>query len=484
MKTHKHWYSRRQFLMESCKVSAGVLATGALASCSASNKGDAIPATLKPIGANERLNIAVVGARSRGWAVVEDFMNNKDIQLKAICDVDGNIRDKRISESEKKFGYKPAGFQDMREMFEDSDIDAVIVATPNHWHALATIWACQAGKHVYVEKPACHNVFEGRKMVEAARKYSRIVQAGFQNRSMKGVNQAMEFLRSGGIGDIYMARGLCFKARDPIGLCKDGIGTGPDYSYSVFNSPGENFTAEYMGRVNYDMWTGPAPLRPFNYNRFHYNWHWNWAYGGGDIANQGPHQFDIARWGLGKDEHPVEISSSGVLAGPKTNQETPNTQTASFKYADGKLLVFEVRGLFTNDEKDIGMGNFFYGTKGWMWVNGPKWATFLGRKNEPGPGSGQTDEAAADPLNATGTGSGGHIFNFISAIRSGKATELNAEIEQGFLSSALPALANVSYRLGRTLKFDGSKEKFIGDREANGLLTRSYRKPYIVRDRI
>ena len=484
MNQHNQSYSRRHFLADSCKVSAGVLAAGVLASCAPAKKTAAISTTLKPVGASERINIAIVGARGRGWAVAGDFMNNPGVQLKAICDVDSNILDKRISETQEKAGYKPAGYRDMRKMFEDPDIDAVIIATPNHWHALATIWACQAGKHVYVEKPCCHNIFEGRKMVEAARKYNRIVQVGFQNRSMKVVGQAMEFLRSGGIGNIYMARGLCFKARDPIGLCKDGVGSGPDYTYYTFNSPGENFTAEYMSRVNYDMWTGPAPLRPFNYNRFHYNWHWNWAYGGGDIANQGPHQFDIARWGLGKAEHPVEISSAGVLAGPKSDQETPNIQTANLKYADGTLLVFEVRGLYANDEKGINIGNFFYGTKGWMWVDGTRWGTFFGRKNEPGPGSGETDEAAADPLNASGTGSGGHIFNFITALRSGRASELTADIEEGFMSSALPALANISYRLGRTLRFDGGKEKFISDSEADGLLTRKYRRPYIVPEKI
>lgn len=472
--------SRRQFLADTCKVSAGIIAAGTLASCAGSGQTLKTNAALKPIGSNNRINVAVIGARNRGWAVAGGFMGN-DVHLKAICDIDGNILDKRASEVQQKYNYKPDTYKDMRKMFEDSQIDAVIVGIPNHWHALATVWACQADKHVYVEKPACHNVFEGRKMVQAARKYNRLVQVGFQNRSITNVRKAMEFLKSGGIGDIYMARGLCYKPRDPIGICKDGIGTGPEYDYWEFNKKGQKYTAEYMAKVDYDMWTGPAPVRPFNYNRFHYNWHWNYLYGGGDISNQGPHQFDVARWGLGKNEHPVQISSSGNLSHIKSDQDTAHTQTASFKYADGTMLVFEVRGYYTNPEMNITVGNLFYGTKGWMWLDGSRWATFMGRNNEPGPTSdSKNEELSADPMNVAGAGSGGHANNFIAALRSGKVSDLTCDIEEGFMSSALPAMANISYRLGRTLNFDGKKEKFIGDYKANQMLTRDYRKPYIV----
>jgi len=480
MSQSDHSLSRRQFLADSCKVSAGVMAAGALASCASPKKTGAIP-TLKPLGANDRINIAVVGARSRGWAITGDCMALPGIHLKAICDPDGNVLDRRAAEIEKKKGYKPDTYKDMRKMFEDPQIDAVLIGTPNHWHALATVWACQAGKHVFVEKPACHNVFEGRKMVEAARKYNRLVQVGFQNRSMRSVRKAMAFLHEGGIGDIYMARGLCYKPRDPIGICKDGIGTGPDYTYYAFNSKGENYTAEYMANVDYDKWTGPAPLQPFNYNRFHYNWHWNYLYGGGDIANQGPHQFDVARWGLNKQEHPTRISSFGTLMPIKSDQNTPHTQTASFEYADKVMFVFEVRGLYVNEEMGVGVGNFFYGSKGWMWINGTQWATFFGRKNEPGPTSDAKDEdTAADPMNVAGAGGGGHMGNFVAALRSGKVSDLTADIEQGYMSSALPALANISYRVGRTINFDGKNERIIDDSEADKLLTRNYRKPYVV----
>ena len=417
--------TRRNFLSSTGKVTTGILAAGVLSSCQM-NMGHAPSA--KVIGANERINVGVVGVHGRGWNLVDDIMKIKNVHLKAICDVDGNVLDQRTAEVQKGKGYKLDTYKDMRNMYEDPEIDAVIIATPNFWHALCTIWACQAGKHVYVEKPCCHNVWEGRKMVEASRRYNRLVQVGFQNRSIGNVRNAMKFLHDGGIGDVYMARGLCYKRRDPIGIVKDGIGTGPDYEYFVFNSPGKQYSADYMAKVDYDMWTGPADRMPFSYNRFHYNWHWNWNYGSGDIGNQGPHQFDIARWGLGKHEHPVKINSSGGYFGTPSDQQTPNVQTASIEYADGKQLVFEVRGLTTNAEDDIKIGNLFFGTKGWMHINGGTWKTFFGHKNQPGPSS-ESEGIEADPMNVGGTGSGGHMGNFMGAIRSGKRSDLTCDIE-------------------------------------------------------
>jgi predicted dehydrogenase len=482
MHTNQSKLSRRQFVINTGKLSAGLLAVGALSSCRQESKVVWMPGR-RAVGANERINLGIIGVRSRGWALAEEFMNMPNVHIHSLCDVDGNVLDKRVDEIEKKKGYRPKAFGDMRKLFEEKDIDAVVMGTPNHWHALGTIWACQAGKHVYVEKPTCHNVWEGRKMVEASRKYNVLVQAGFQNRSIANVRRAMEFLREGGIGEVYMARGLCYKPREWIGNVKDGIGTGPDYEYYAFNRRAENYTADYMAKVDYDYWTGPAKLLPFNYNRFHYNWHWNWNYGGGDIHNQGPHQFDVARWGLGKQEHPVEVSSSGGLYGPPGNQETPNVQTANIKYADGKLLVFEVRGLPANKEEGIDVGNLFYGTKGWMSVNGGTWKTYFGYKNEPGPSSEGGDEKA-DPMNVAGAGSGGHQGNFIAAIRSGKREDQTCDIAEGNMSSALPILANISYRLGRTLTFDGTKEQFVGDRQANALLKREGRGQFRIPERV
>lgn len=476
--------SRRKFLKKTSQVSVGLMAAGALSSCQRAVSHYASPvAAPKVLGANERINLAVVGIRSRGWKLASGFAKIPNVHVKTLCDVDGNVLQQRAAETYKHKGYKPNTEKDFRNVLEDKDIDAVVLATPNFWHALGTIWACQAGKHVYVEKPCCHNIWEGRKMVEAARKYNVLVEVGFQNRSIENVHQAIKFLQEGGIGEVYMARGLCYKVRKPIGMPKNGIGPGPDHKYFIFNEPGIQYDQAYINNVDYDLWTGPADPRPFNYNRFHYNWHWQWNYGSGDIGNQGPHQFDIARWGLGKDEHPVKISSAGGYYGPPSHQETPNVQTANIEYADGKLLVFEVRGTPTNNEDKIKIGNLFFGTKGWMHINGGNWKTYFGYKNEPGPGSDSVDEFA-DPMNLAGAGSGGHQGNFIASIRSGKRSDLTCDIEEGYMSSVLPLMANISYRLGETLSFDGSKEKFVHNRKANQMLKRTGHGEYTIPENV
>ncbi len=485
--------SRRDLLGKSTQFAAGALAATALASC-------APTATQRPkakiLGANETINLGVIGIHGQGMAHAEGFAKIDNVRIRTLCDVDENLFGSRAKTIADIAGVAPLYEQDLRRVFDDKDIDAVTIATPNHWHALATIWACQAGKHVYVEKPCSYNIFEGRKMVEAARKYNCLVQVGFQNRSIRNVRQAMQFLHEGGIGRVYMARGLCFKPRDSIGKVPDGIGTGERYRYFVWNNPGDNYDADYLSRVDYDLWTGPAPKKPFNYNRFHYNWHWNWDYGNGDIGNQGPHQFDVARWGLNKNTHPLKAFSSGGYFAFDSDQQTPNTQTATFKYADGAILQFEVRGVYTNDEAamfapiedqdavkkiqdGIAVGNIFYGSEGWMYVNGTTWKTYFGRKNEPGPSS-ETAEEAADPMNIKGTGGEGHYENFIYALRSGKKEDLTCDIEVGFRSTVLPHLANISYRLGRQVSFNPKAEKFIDDWTADKMLTRDYRRPYIV----
>jgi predicted dehydrogenase len=483
--------TRREFLNQTTRTAAGIVAGAALASC-------AVPqgaVKSRVIGANDRINMALIGIHGRGQELMEGFAKIENVCIKTLCDIDENLFAERAKKLEEIQGIAPSTKYDLRRVFDDKTIDAVAIAVPNHWHALATIWACQAGKHVYVEKPCSHNVWEGRKMVEAVRRYDRLVEVGFQNRSIRNVQEAMKFLHEGKLGEIYMARGLCYKPRDSIGKCADGIGTGKGYDYWVWGEKGVNYDAAYMDRVHYDLWLGPAPRRPFNYNRFHYNWHWNWDYGNGDIGNQGPHQFDVARWGINKNEHPVKISSSGGYFAFDSDQQTPNTQMAVYKYADGKILQFEVRGVYTNGESaiasgkettkqdDITIGNLFYGTQGWMSVNGDTWKTYFGRKNEPGPSS-ETAGESADPMNRLGAGSDPHFANFIRALRSGKREDLTCDIETGFMSTALPHLANISYRLGRTLTFDGPKERFVGDRQADKMLTRKYRKPYVVPDRV
>ncbi len=493
--------TRREFLTRSTHAAAGVIAGGTLLS---SFPAPAIGRDI--IGANDRINMAIIGIRSRGMAHVENFAKIKNVYIKTLVDADENLFAERVANIEKVNGYKPTTVHDMRRVFEDKEIDAVGIATPNHWHSLATIWACQAGKHVYVEKPCSHNVWEGRKMVEAARKYDRLVQVGCQNRSRKNAISAMKFLHEGRLGKIYMARGLCFKPRNNIGRYPDGpLAAGETFALTLDSKNYEPaYTVEYLKNVHYDMWLGPAPNRAFNRNRFHYNWHWHWDYGNGDTGNQGPHQFDIARWGLNKDEYPVKVRSFGGIFIYDSSQETPNTQTTIFEYADGTIFEFATRGLLTNAEGEVTkaemiatdgrwkvstsgaqtIGNLFYGSEGWMQIDsGGNWQTFFGRKNEPGPSSESTDDEY-DPMNLAGSGDFAHFNTFIAALRSGKRDDLTCDIEIGHLSSALPHLANVSYRLGRELKFDGKSEKFVGDAEADRMLTRDYRKPYVVPEKV
>jgi predicted dehydrogenase len=436
------------------------------------------------IGANDRINLAVIGCRNQGTVHLNSFCSLKDshnVAVRTICDVDEALFAPASKIVTEKSGTQPRTEWDLRKVLDDPEIDAVSIVTPNHWHALATVWACQAGKHVYVEKPISHNIWEGRKMVEAARKYDRIVQVGMNNRSSRNVIEAIEFLHDGGIGEIFMARALCFKARDSYGMARDSL-------------PPATF--------HYDLWLGPAPYRPYNEKRSHYCWHWYWDTGNGDTGNTGPHQLDIARWGMNKNEHPVSVYSAGGLYGldrdekpkgertpgrmvyggvevygrDKTFQETPNTQTAVYKYADGTMLEFEARGRYTNHEGSQGqeVGNLFFGSEGWLEIFGSNWRAFREREREP-------FATSQEP----GRGwDGDHWANFIDALRSGKREDLRCDIREGFYSTTLPHLANISYRVGRELKFLGEHEKFANEPEADTLLSRAYRVPYVVPEEV
>jgi hypothetical protein len=310
------------------------------------------------------------------------------------------------------------------------------------------------------------------------------------NRSRPAVRDAIRFIHEGGIGDVYMARGLCFKPRPPIGRYPDGpLKPGEEYRLNVESKEAEPaWDAAYLSKVDYDLWQGPAPLHPFNRNHFHYNWHWHWDYGNGDTGNQGPHQFDVARWGLKAGSHPVRVSSAGGLfASKETSQNTPDVQTSFFEYADGRVLEFATRGTPTNDEGSQRIGNLFYGTKGWVYVDGDgrKWQSYLGRKDEKGPGSDASAATASggDP-NVLTSSEGAHYQNFIDAVRAGDPSKLTCEIEEGHLSTTLPHIANIAYRLHRELRFDGKTETFTGDADANALLTRQYRAPFTVPDKV
>jgi predicted dehydrogenase len=444
----------------------------------------------KVLGANDRVNLAVIGMRGQGGSHVGSFPKIAGVHLKTLCDIDENVMARQAARVEKDFKHKPEMVWDMRRVLDDKDIHAVTIATPNHWHALASIWAAQAGKHVYVEKPACHTVWEGRQMVNAARKHKVLMQVGFQNRSRRNTTAAIKFLHEGGLGKVYRARGLCFKRRGNIGRHPDGPMTAAKFTTATpAGQTMDGFTAAYLEKVHYDNWIGPAAKKPFNPNRFHYNWHWQWEYGGGDTANQGPHQFDVARWGLKRDDHPVKVRSfGGLYLYTDSQQETPNEQTSLFEYADGTILEFGTRGLPTNaegmhkrkDESGILIGDIFYGEKGRLEIDdGGNWTAYT-EKNEVITDSKNIKEEESDARVLTGSGSGGHYGNFVEAVKAGKQEMLTCDIEEGYKSSVLPLIANVSYRVGRELKFDGKKEQFVNDRDANKLLKRNDRKGFVV----
>jgi len=476
MTTDRNPITRRRFTATTSLAAAAVVAGNAR----------------RVLGANDRVALAVIGIRGQGNALKRGFAKLDGVEIKTLCDVDENLFASRANDKALSgvATFKPGYAQDLRRVLDDKDVDGVVIAAPNHWHALATIWALQAGKHVYVEKPASYTVWEGRKMVEATERYGKIVQVGTMNRSRPAVRQAIQFLHDGGIGKVYMARGLCFKSRAGIGKYPDGpITDGKPHHLNVEAGPVPEgvWDASYLAKVDYDLWLGPAPQRPFNRNRFHYNWHWHWDYGNGDTGNQGPHQFDIARWGLNKNEHPVSVAAIGGYFGPPASQETPDTHTSIFEYADGTLFEFATRGEYTNDEGTQKIGNLFYGTDGWLWIDGDgrKWQSYHGRKDEKGKGSDDAAPASggSDP-NVLTSEERPHYRNFVDAIRANDAKRLTCGMLDGHLSSALPHLANIAYRVGRKLRFDGKTEKFVGDAEADKLLTRSYRAPYVIPEKV
>jgi predicted dehydrogenase len=442
-----------------------------------------ITAPQQVFGANDRVRVAVCGVRGQGFTHVEEYSRMPDVEVAALCDVDENILRGRLADMADMAMPTPKTYGDVRKLLEDSSIDAISIATPNHWHSLIGIWALQAGKDVYIEKPCCHSVWEGQQLVAATKKYGRIVQHGTNNRSAGAVREGIQKMREGLIGDVYLARGLCFNHRDTIGL-----------------APVEPVPAG----VNYDLWTGPSPLRPFTRNRFHYNWHWFWDTGNGDIGNQGVHQMDVARWGLGV-KFPNKIAALGGHFMFHDDQETPNTLNAAFEFNQPqgapKILEFEVRHWITNQEAGIGsrgfgvpipgflgppskhphahnepvngsVGDIFYGSKGYMAMSNeefPSYRTWMGEEQEPGP---------------SGSREGNNWANFIHCVRTRRTEDQNAPIEEGFISCVLVHLANTSYRLGRALHFDPETQQVIGDEEANQLLRGTYRAPYVVPEQV
>jgi predicted dehydrogenase len=407
--------SRRTFLKGSLSAAAGsLLIAGTKAS------GDFR-------GANEAIRVAVAGINGRGQSHIDAFGGMKDCRLAYLVDPDTRLFPAKLKSVEQKHKQTPACVQDVRRALEDKDVDVVSIATPNHWHALMTIWAVQAGKDVYVEKPMSHNVREGRVAVDLARKHGRIVQHGTQNRASGGWEKVAAAIASGKLGKLHVARGLCYKKRDSIGT-----------------KPVEPPPAE----VDYNLWLGPARQQPFHRNLVHYNWHWFWDTGNGDIGNQGVHEIDKARWGIPGGTLPKSVISLGGRFGYEDQGETPNTQIAVFDYGETQL-IFEVRGLTTEKYLDQSVGNTFHLEAG----------TIRGTKFFP---TGSDKEAPLPDAEIPKRPGGGIFGNFIAACRSRKHQELNADILEAHYSSALCHYANASYRTGELVPFN-PKTKALGD---------------------
>ena len=454
--------------------------------------------SLRALGANEDIRIACIGVHGRGWSHVRAFLDIEGVRVTALCDIDRKVLNGRAKELEKrardkKKPVKPEKYVDFRKLLENKDIDAVSIATPNHTHSLITYWACVAGKDVYVEKPCSHNVYEGRKIVEAARKYKRIVQHGTQSRSSDSWARQTAAARSGKYGKLLVAKGYCCKPRWSIG-------------FKPFAPP--------PAYIDFDLWLGPAPLQPYHANLVHYNWHWFWDFGNGEIGNQGVHQTDIARWAIPGSTHPTSVISVGGRIGYKDQGQTPNVQMAVYEYGE-TLLVFEVCGLV--DGRTRRVSNDFIYEAGKV-VDGSKFY--------PKDGGGKT---APLPNVEVHVFPGGPFGNFINCVRSRKKEELNAPFLEGHYSAAICHLGNISYRLGREvtfddirepfkqdyanaqwdrlrkhltenrkldlkewkgrigplLKFDPETEKFVGaPPQANKLLTRDYRAPFVVPSKV
>ena len=443
---------------------------------------------VKQAAPSERLGIALIGPGGRGMGHLESYLAMPDVQVTAICDINDKASSAASKRVEDKTGTKPKVYNDYRELLEDKSIDAVSIATPNHWHTLQAIWAMQAGKDAYVEKPISHNVWEGRQLVKAAKKYNRVVTQGSQRRSWPSHLQAIEYLHSGKLGKLQRVHGICYKGRGSIGKLPD---------------------APVPAGVDYDLWLGPAPVRPFNPNRFYYNWHWHWDYGNGDLGNTGVHDMDVIVWAIKKNKLPKKALSIGGRFGYEDDGETPNTQIVAMDYGDLQI-TYEVRGLKTDLAYNSRMAAIFHCTDGYLVVaNGPVAA--FDKKGK------QIETFGAQGPDLP------HFRNFVDAVKSKKPDAVRVSPLEAHIGSSFCHLPNISYRLGspkslttkdplgdfetgselfhdftqhlkanginlektqfrmgRTLTLNPITEQFVNDSEANQLLTREYRKPFVV----
>lgn len=423
----KHDISRRQFLGKSAMNAAG-MAAGMVG----------LRGAVARAAADDRVTLGVIGIRGQGKFLATSMAGFEDVHVAAVCDVDEKllpIASQSVSEAQNS---PPRHETDFRRLLDDPSIDAVVIATPDHWHAHIAIMACQAGKDVYVEKPVSHNILEGERIVAAARRYNRVVQSGIHQRSGAHFQSAVDFVRSGKLGAVKLAKAWIVHRRKPIGFQKNGP-----------VPPG----------VNYDMWLGPAPKREFNANRFHYNWHWFWDYGTGEMGNWGVHMLDIARWGLGVDL-PTSIVASGGKYHFDDDQETPDTQLIQYRFAD-KTITWEHRLWSTHGLEGRSAAAAFYGDQGTLVVDRGGWKVY----DQQEPITSDTSDQART-----------HHRNFIDCIKTREKPI--SDIEIGHVSSALCHLGNIAYRVGRQVHFDPEQRNFGKDAEANALLGREYRRKW------
>lgn len=404
----------------------------------------ALGASQKAVAANDKITIALVGINGRGRTMAQWFGALPDVRIPIVCDVDRNIVGpvmKMVTDSQ---GKEPVLETDIRRVLDNKSVDAVVMATPMHWHAAGTILACEAGKDVYVEKPASHNIHEGRLMVRAANRHKRVVQVGMQSRSRPVTQRFIDYIHSGKLGRVLMAKVWNVQGRRSIGHRAD---------------------EPTPAGVDYDTWTGPVPMMPFNRNRYHGTVNWHWHYGGGDIANDGVHWVDIARWALGVN-YPTEVSGMGRSLFFDDDQQTPDTMNITYNYP-AKVIQFEQR--LWNRYRLEGSENSVavYGTEGMAMAG--RWQAGLHAfrvYDSKGKMISEDQENSADFNH--------HARNFIDCIRSRKTPA--GDIESGHQSAALCHLGNIVARTGRTLRFDASKEAVIGDAEANRYVAREYRR--------
>lgn len=447
---------RRQFLRKSV-TAAGAAAVSAPAI--AQNR----------LSANDRVRVGLLGMGGRMRAHVRALaeMADQNVEIVAVCDCDQNKLDALTKTYPELQGKKLAKYTDMRRMFDDPSIDAVSNALGDRWHSLSTIWACQAGKDVYVEKPSTHNLLEGRQMVAAARKYQRMVQHGTQNRSSPNIMEGIARLKEGVIGDVYMARGMDYKLRGNLGRIHP--------------------TAVPKG-LDWDQWLGPKPMRP--YSQFsHRRWYWILELSSGCFANQAVHELDILRWGLGLEEHPTEVTATGGKYVHDDDRTSPTHVAITYRFGGPKPLVtYEHRSWYTNSEAgfrdkypfvqpNFPVGTIFFGSQGYMiFPDYSSYYTFLGPQGEPGPSKAEAGHPMSDRP---------HFENWVAAIRRRDHRLLHADIEQGHRSMALCLLARTAYQVGRPLRFDPPTETIVDDQQANEMLNQpSYRKPYVMPDEV